>query len=151
MKIDESNISKFNFITILLLVIFFAVAIIYSSYSSKEKSFEELKNKLQTKFIEDKKKLSKENVLTIHKFLKSNANSQRLTLSEKKEYILNMYKELNKDNPYEYYFVFDLIKDNNEYVQKILLHPLVPFGKVLDKNVKDLDGNLYVQNIKKMF
>lgn len=147
--IDESNIGKVNLLVTLFLVLLFAFAFIYSSIVFKKEHYEKLKGELQEKFIHDKKLAIKADVLKVNKLLMSNLQNLDLSLEEKQNYIQEAYKNLNKINPKQYFFVYKLEKqEDDSYIQKVLVHPYVTKGKILNINRKDLNGNKFVKTFQ---
>jgi PAS domain S-box-containing protein len=150
LNLNESNIGKFNLFSTIFLLLIFATLIIYSSITSKEKSFNNLKNEFQEKFIKNKKNKIKDNVLTVNSLVLSNLENKNLTINEKQELSKKLFRKLNKENINEYFFVFSLNKTKDgEYIEKVVVHPNVPEGKLLDINRKDLDGNMFVRDFQK--
>ena len=55
LKLNEKNIGQFNLLSTLFILLFFAVAVILLSVTSKKEDFNILKQEIKSKFIEEKK------------------------------------------------------------------------------------------------
>ena len=55
LKLNEKNIGQFNLLSTLFILLFFAVAVIILSVTSKKEDFNILKQEIKSKFIEEKK------------------------------------------------------------------------------------------------
>ncbi|XOB63401.1 PAS domain S-box protein [Campylobacterota bacterium DY0563] len=147
--INENNIGKVNLIINLLLVFLFAMAIIYSAIYFKKESYSRLKIELQEKYIEHKKEDIQTYVKTVNELLMSKIEGINLTKEQKQKYVIDYYEKFNKKNPKEYFFIFDLIKQkDNTYLEKVIVHPDVPRGKILDLNRTDLNGKKFVKDFQ---
>ncbi|WP_320033551.1 PAS domain-containing protein [Halarcobacter sp.] len=149
--INENNIGKINLIVSLLLVLLFVMAIIYSAIYFKKESYSRLKTELQEKYIDNKIKDIRVHVQIVNELLMSKIEGINLTKEEKQKYVIKYYEQLNKKNPKEYFFVFELVKqEDNNYLEKVIVHPNVPKGKILDSDRIDLHGNKFVKNYQEL-
>ena len=148
-KVDETNIGKINLFYTIFFVLLFVFVLIYSSSISKKSSNDKLKIELQSKFIENKKDEIRRRVLSTNELLLNSSKNLNLTKEQRKSFVLERIKELNKKYPRDYFFVFDLVKDKEgKYFEKVLIHPNVPVGKIIDLNRIDLNGNKFVEDFQ---
>lgn len=96
MKIDESLLSKFNYLFSILLLILFSLAIIYNFYNSKYTTYENVKNKLQNRLIEANKDRIKDNVFIVKNLLDSKIDGINFLEDEKEKTTSKIINELNK-------------------------------------------------------
>ena len=166
-KLNEKNIGQFNLLSTLLILLFFAVAVIMLSVNSKKEDFNILKQEIKNKFIQEKKQEIKLKVESTNQLILIKAKQTEEVLKKTiKERVDNVYKIAakiyfeNKENKTKNEII-NIIKeilrpirfeDGKGYIfiasmdGEELLFPVNPaFENTNVLNLQDANGNFVVQ------
>ena len=122
LKLNEKNIGQFNLLSTLFILLFFAVAVILLSVTSKKEDFNILKQEVKNKFIQEKKQEIKFKVDNTNQLITIKSNRTLLVLENTiKERVNNVHKIATKT-----YLDNKELKTNDEIINiiKEILRPV---------------------------
>ena len=122
LKLNEKNIGQFNLISTSLILILFAITIIYLSVTSKKEDFNILKQEVKNKFIQEKKQEIKFKVDNTNQLITIKSKRALLVLQKTiKERVDNVHKIATKT-----YLDNKELKTNDEIINiiKDILRPV---------------------------